>query len=116
MSRVSNELMAMLEDALSDSPKAALGAVRRLANELDWLEQRAVSLALTNDYSWGKIGRLLDLSRQGARKKFPPVPEVPAPHVILRNAHLETERQAEAALQHFRDAHAARSSSISQQS
>lgn len=116
MSKTSNELVALIDEALGDGPKSALIAARRLGEEIQWLQGRAVTTALANGYNWGQIGRLLGLTRQGARKKFAFVPATPAPHVLLRDAHLEAESQAEAVLQRFRDAHESRSSSISQQS
>ena len=116
MSQVSEELVTMLEEALGDKPRAALSAARSLADEVDWLQRQAVAHARANGYNWGQIGRLLGLTRQGARKRFPPASAAPAPHVVVRNARLEAENAAETMLQRFRDGHATKSSSISQQS
>jgi hypothetical protein len=60
-----------IENALSDDPKAALGAVRRLLDDdLPWLEQRAVRMARANGYQWARIARLLKRSRQAVTQRF----------------------------------------------
>ncbi len=103
MSQVRNELVALIDGALGPDPKEALIAARRLGQELDWLQQRAVTHARVNGYDWGQIGRLLGLTRQGARKKFPLAPTPSRPHVVLRNRQLRAKREAERMLQRFRD-------------
>lgn len=102
MSQRRNELVALIDQVLGESPKAALVAARRLSEELDWLQQRAVIHARANGYNWGQIGRLLGLTRQGVRKKFPLALPAPRPHVVARNEYLELERQAERALKKIR--------------
>lgn len=65
------QLEALLRHALDDDPRSALGAVRRLtADELPWLEERAVRLARQNGMSWARIARLLALPRQTAHRRF----------------------------------------------
>ncbi len=103
MSQVRNGLVAMIDRALGPDPKDALIAARRLSEELDWLQRRAVAHARVNGYNRGQIGRLLGLTRQGARKKFPHAPAAPRPDVVRRNQRLQTEREAEMLLQRFRD-------------
>ena len=46
---------------------AAVVALRRLA---DGLEQRAVSLALADGWSWAQISEALGVSRQAAHKRL----------------------------------------------
>ena len=46
MSTIRKELVAMIDRALGDDPKAALIAARNLVEEADWLAKRAVAFAL----------------------------------------------------------------------
>lgn len=39
MSKTSNELVALIDAALGDGPKAALIAARRLGEEIQWLHR-----------------------------------------------------------------------------
>jgi hypothetical protein len=60
----------LLDQALGDNPRLAVAAARRLRVEFEWIEQRAVALARREGYDWGRIGRLLGVSRQSARSRF----------------------------------------------
>ena len=64
------ELRQMMADAQGKDPRLALSAVRALAEETDWLLVRAVRLARDDGYDWGRISRLLGVSRQAARQRF----------------------------------------------
>ena len=44
--------------------------MRALEEEVDWLLVRVVRLARDNGYDWGRIGRLLGVSRQAVRQRF----------------------------------------------
>ena len=64
------DLRQLFRDARGSNPRLALGAARALQSELDWLLVRVVRLARDNGYDWGRIGRLLGVSRQAARQRF----------------------------------------------
>jgi len=64
------EMRQMIADAQGTDPRLALASVKALATETDWLLVRAVRLARAQGYDWGKIGRLLGVSRQAARQRF----------------------------------------------
>lgn len=83
------ELDELVRSALDDNPRVALIASRRLRRDrVPWLERRAVRLARQDGWSWARIGRLLGISAQAARKRFreldrlaprlPPTPVSPA--------------------------------------
>lgn len=61
------EIRQMMADAQGKDPRLALAAVRELVDETDWLPVRAVRLARHDEYDWGRISRLLGVSRQAAR-------------------------------------------------
>lgn len=103
MSQIRRQLIAMIDDALGDDPKAALVAAHRLAKEIGWLQQKAVALARVNGWGWGHIGRLLGMTRQGARKKFPLAPPQPSPHTIASNRYLKDQREGERLVERFRN-------------
>ena len=71
MTNVRDGLEKMIDRALGDDPRAALIAARQLEEECDWVTRRAVALARREGWSWGRIGRLLGMTRQGTRKRFP---------------------------------------------
>jgi hypothetical protein len=71
MGRVRNDLIRLIDEALSDDPRIALAASHALEGEAEWLVKRAVASARVVGYNWGAIGRLLGMTRQGARKRFP---------------------------------------------
>jgi hypothetical protein len=57
--------------ALGGDARMSVVAVRRLgAENLRWLEDRAVRVARAEGYSWAQIGRLLGRSRQAVRQRF----------------------------------------------
>lgn len=65
------DLHRLVDDLLSDDPRTALVAYRRLTvDELPWLEQRVVALARINGWKWATIGRLLGRTRQGLQQRF----------------------------------------------
>ncbi|MEI6496671.1 MAG: hypothetical protein WCO88_08360 [Actinomycetota bacterium] len=76
------ELLRLIDDMQGDSPRLALAAVRALRGEMAWLEQRAVAMARRDGYDWGKIGRLLGISRQAARQRFAAIPALPPPRAV----------------------------------
>ena len=103
MSQVRKELVAMIDRVLGDDPKAALIAARNLVEETDWLAKRAVAIARVEGYDWGRIGRLLGITRQGARKKFPLAPPAPPPHIVRSNRYLREQREGELMVARFRN-------------
>ncbi len=69
LSRVS--LYNRIDDALGDDPRRALIAVRELIDhELPWLELRAVRMARRSGYSWARLGRALNRSRQAVQQRY----------------------------------------------
>lgn len=64
------DLRQLISDARGSNPRLALAAVRALEKEVEWLLVRVVRLARSNGYDWGRIGRLLGVSRQAARQRF----------------------------------------------
>ena len=65
-----DDLRQLFRDARGSNPRLALAAMRALEKELDWLLVRVVRLARDNGYDWGRIGRLLGVSRQAVRQRF----------------------------------------------
>ena len=63
-------LDSLIRRAGGSDPRLALAAVRVLQREVEWLLVRAVRLARQEGYDWGRIGRLLGVSRQAARQRF----------------------------------------------
>ena len=93
--RVRNELVAMIDRALGDEPKPALIAARQLKAEAEWLTERAVALARREGFDWGRISRLLGITRQWARERFKAAPPRLPPHVVARNRYLAEQREGE---------------------
>lgn len=88
------QLDRLLDDALGDDPRLAIASARQLRAECVWIEQRAVGLARRCGYDWGRIGRLLGISRQSARSRFARVlPTVPPSQRVAARSHLETDRE-----------------------
>ncbi|MBU6315814.1 MAG: hypothetical protein KGR47_04860 [Acidobacteria bacterium] len=79
-SRVRTTLVQMVDDALGDDPKKALVAAVALQGEVKWLLQRAVARARAENWDWGRISRLLGVSRQAARQKFRVIVPLGPPH------------------------------------
>jgi hypothetical protein len=52
-------------------------------------------VARREGYDWGRISRLLGISRQWARERFKNAPPRMPPHIVARNRYLEDEREAE---------------------
>ncbi|MEO6126391.1 MAG: hypothetical protein ABIR32_22045 [Ilumatobacteraceae bacterium] len=68
---VAGELKRLIDDVLSDDPKVALIALRKLTDdELPWIEHKVVSLARCADWNWAMIGRLLQRERSSVRMRF----------------------------------------------
>lgn len=65
-----HDLGQLLRDAASANPRLALASVKALGDEQEWLLVRAVKLARAAGYDWGRIGRLLGVTRQSARRRF----------------------------------------------
>jgi len=93
--RVRNELVAMIDRALGDEPKPALIAARQLKAEAEWLTERAVALARREGFDWGRISRLLGITRQWARERFKAAPPRLPPHVVARSRDLAEQRVGE---------------------
>jgi hypothetical protein len=93
--RVRRELIRMIDDALGADPKSALIAARQLKTEVGWLTERAVGVARGRGYNWAQIGRLLAMSRQSARERFPLAPPRLPPHVVARNRYMAEQREGE---------------------
>ncbi|MCU1361902.1 MAG: hypothetical protein JWN99_3191 [Ilumatobacteraceae bacterium] len=72
------ELDRMLDDASATIP-AWPSPVHTSCATNSWIEQRAVAMARAG-YDWGKIGRLLGISRQSARSRFNGVVPTIPPH------------------------------------
>jgi hypothetical protein len=73
-------------------------AAHQLKGEIGWLTERVVALARCEGYDWGRIGRLLDISRQSARERFTSAPPRMPPHVVARNRYLREQREGERVL------------------
>lgn len=94
-SRIRNRLVGMIDRTLGEDPKEALIAARELKDEVDWLTERAVAMARLGGYDWGRIGRLLGISRQWARDRFKNAPPRLPPHLVARNRYLAEQRKTE---------------------
>lgn len=64
---------------------------------------RRPSHSRVNGWGWGRIGRLLGITRQGARKKFPLAPPAPPPHVVAADRYLKEQREGERLVERFRN-------------
>lgn len=96
------QLMALVDDALGDNPKTALIAARALPGEIAWLQHKAVAMARVAGYDWGAISRLLQITRQGARKKFTPVRPTASPYTTLMRRYRQPFRDADRFTERFR--------------
>lgn len=65
-----HDLRTLIRDAGGSDPRLALASTRALQEEVEWLLVRAVRLARQDGFDWGRIGRLLGVSRQAARQRF----------------------------------------------
>jgi hypothetical protein len=101
MTDVRTSLSRMIDDALDDDPRAALIAARQLEEECEWLMRRAVASARREGWNWARIGRLIDMTRQGARKRFPAVPPFAPPSSIASDRALRGTRETERMLREW---------------
>ena len=79
---IRGRLHLLIDDILSDDPRAALIALREFSDHhLPWLEQRVVVLARREQWAWARIARLRGRSRQQIHKQFrtiaPTIPHDP---------------------------------------
>ena len=95
MPQIRKHLIELLDDALSRDPRAALVAARELKEEVRWLESKAVALARVNGYGWGRIGRLLGISRQSAAERFRLAPPVASPSTLRAARERRHDHEAE---------------------
>jgi hypothetical protein len=65
-----DEVVDMVQQALSRDGHNAVSGARRLKDELVWIEREAVRRARADGLSWSEIGRLLGISRQAAYERF----------------------------------------------
>jgi hypothetical protein len=70
-------------------------AARQLKAEVEWLTERSVALARREGYDWGRISRLLGITRQWARERFKSAPPRLPPHVVANNRYLAEQRKGE---------------------
>jgi hypothetical protein len=89
------ELIGMIDNALGDDPKRALIAARQLRDEVEWLTERSVALARREGWDWGRISRLLGITRQWARERFKTAPPRLPPHVVAHNRYTAERRETE---------------------
>ena len=68
---IRGRLHLMIDDILGQDPRAALIAMRELNDHhVPWLEQRVVSLARRERWTWARIARLRGRSRQHVHQRF----------------------------------------------
>ena len=92
---IRGRLHLMIDDILSDDPRAALIALRELSDHhIPWLEQRVVVLARRERWAWARIARLRGRSRQQIHKQFRTIaPTIPHdPMAASRRWELESIR------------------------
>lgn len=89
-----HQVRQLVVDAGGSNPRLALASVKALEDELDWLLVRAVRLARAEGYDWARIGRLLGVSRQGARKRFESLAPLMGPLPPHTRGRTPWERQA----------------------
>jgi hypothetical protein len=95
MSDVRSALVAMIDRALGDDAREALAAVRELDAEVDWLKKKAVAQARRDGFDWGRIGRLLGVTRQSARERYRVIVPAPPPHIVAKDRYLRHNRETE---------------------
>ena len=79
---IARRLHLIIDDMLGQDPRRALIAHRELKDEhLPWLEQRIVALAKRDGWSYGRMARLLGVSRQHLHRRFSTLrPATPVDH------------------------------------
>jgi hypothetical protein len=75
--RPRHELSCLIDDVLGEDAKAALIALRQFGNELDWLEERVITRARADGWSWRPIGRLLNVDHSSLSRRFRHVDRAP---------------------------------------
>lgn len=102
--RYRKDVDRLLDEALNDTDhRHALAACTALAAEVRWITERAVVKARLGGYDWGQIGRLLGITRQGARQRFPDAPPRLPPSTVRRLREQRERREGERVLQQFLD-------------
>lgn len=97
------QLIRLIDDALTGNPKAALIAARFLPGEIEWLQRKAVMHARANGYDWGLISRLLAITRQGARQKYGPWrPPAASPYTVAMRRYRRPFEEGEQLLQRLK--------------
>lgn len=97
------QMIRLIDDALSDNPRAALVAARFLPGEIEWLQRKAVMRARANGYDWGVISRLLAITRQGARQKYGPWrPPAASPYTVAMRRYRRPFEEGEQLLQRLK--------------
>ena len=99
-----DELKSLIDDVLSDDPRTALIALRRLTDdELPWIEQKVVAMARCAGWNWATIGRLLARDRTSVRQRFDHVRlSLRPPTRTFTSAHEREMRESYADLQRRR--------------
>ena len=103
MSKVRAVLVRMIDESLGDDPKRALVAAVALQGEVVWLLQRAVALARAAGWDWGRIGRLLGVSRQAARQRYRVIAPLGPPHTRNLSSLDRQARAGERAINEMRN-------------
>jgi hypothetical protein len=66
-----SRVLLHIEQALTEEPREALVALRRLLDEdIPWIERTVIRRARAHGYDWARVGRLLRRSRQAVRKRY----------------------------------------------
>ena len=100
--RVRDDLVGMVDRALGSDARAALIAARDLKDEVEWLTERAVAVARREGYDWGRVSRLLGISRQWARERFKNAPPRMPPHLVARNRYRSEQVATERLIEQLR--------------
>ena len=93
MASVRDGLVQMIDRALGDHPREALIAARQLEEECEWVTRRAVAIARREGWNWARIGRLLGMTRQSARVRFPMTAPFAPPSSIAEDRTRRYERE-----------------------
>jgi hypothetical protein len=85
---MSRTLGRSARDALRRDPALAFHAIKEMREQLDEVEEAQVANALSQGWSWARIGRALGISRQAAHRKYSqrsPAPFRPAGTQLGKN-------------------------------